>query len=198
MSERERPRLVIASHNAGKISEFKDVLGGLWEVWPQSEYGVSEVPETGSTFVENALIKARHACASTHCAALADDSGIVVPALGGDPGLRSARYSGAGDQANNELLLTNMASLTGSQRAAFYIAVLVLLRYPDDPTPLIAEGRWYGQIAKGARGTGGFGYDPLFIPDGDSRHAAELSSDEKNRVSHRAQALTRLLEQLGG
>ena len=196
MNEPKRPRLVIASHNAGKIREFEHVLGKHWEVLPQSEYGVSEVPETGSTFVENALIKARHACVSTNCAALADDSGIVVPALGGDPGLRSARYSGAGDQANNALLLKNMASLTGPQRSAFYIAVLVLLRCADDPTPLIAEGRWHGQIATRERGTGGFGYDPLFVPAGDKRHAAELPSEEKNRFSHRAQAVAQLLEQL--
>ena len=161
---------------------------------PQADHGVPEVAETGVTFVENALIKARHACRATGYAALADDSGLVVPALGGDPGLRSARYSGHGDQANNALLLENMAPLSGEDRSAFYIAVLVILRHADDPSPLIAEGRWSGSIATAPRGDGGFGYDPLFIPDGESRHAAELTADEKNLISHRGKALNSLIK----
>ena len=195
MSDDTRPRLIIASHNAGKIREFQAVLGHRWQVLPQAELGVSDVEETGSTFVENALIKARHACSQAHCAALADDSGLVVPALGGAPGLRSARYSGGDDEANNALLLKNMATLD-EDRAAFYVAVVVLLKHADDPTPLIAEGRWHGQIATAPRGTGGFGYDPLFVPDGYEQHAAELPSEEKNRVSHRALAVQQLLQQL--
>ena len=196
MTDDTLPRLIIASHNSGKIREFQAVLGDRWSVSPQADLGVSEAEETGSTFVENALIKARHACAQSHCAALADDSGLVVPALDGAPGLRSARYSGGDDEANNALLLQNMATLEGADRAAFYVAVVVLLRHTDDPTPLIAEGRWYGHIAPAPRGTGGFGYDPLFVAEGYDQHAAELSAAEKNRVSHRAIAVRRLLDQL--
>jgi len=187
-------RLIIASHNKGKIREFAEILGHHWEISPQGDHGVPEVAETGTTFIENALIKARHACRATGCAALADDSGLVVPALGGDPGLRSARYSGNGDQANNALLLENMAPLSGADRSAFYIAVLVILQRADDPSPIIAEGRWSGSIATAPRGDGGFGYDPLFIPDGESRHAAELTAKEKNLISHRGKALTRLIK----
>ena len=196
MSDDTRPRLIIASHNPGKIREFQAVLGHRWQVRPQAEVGVGDVEETGSTFVQNALIKARHACSQAHCAALADDSGLVVPALGGAPGLRSARYSGGNDEANNALLLKNMATLEAEDRAAFYVAVVVLLKHAEDPTPLIAEGRWHGAIATAPRGTGGFGYDPLFVPDGCEQHAAELSSEEKNRVSHRALAVQQLLQQL--
>ena len=196
MSDDTRPRLIIASHNPGKIRELQAVLGHRWQVLPQAELGVGDVEETGSTFIENALIKARHACSHAHCAALADDSGLVVPALGGAPGLRSARYSGGDDEANNALLLRNMSTLEAEDRAAFYVAVVVLLKHAEDPTPLIAEGRWHGAIATAPRGTGGFGYDPLFVPDGYEQHAAELSSEEKNRVSHRALAVQQLLQQL--
>ena len=196
MTQTEKPRLVIASHNPGKIKEFHEVLGDRWQITPQADLGVSEVAETGQTFVENALIKARHACIATGCASLADDSGLVVPALGGEPGLRSARYSGEGDKGNNALLLSNMAALTGHHRAAFYVAVVVLLQHAEDPTTLIAEGRWFGRIAEAPRGEGGFGYDPLFIPDGSEVHAAELSSQDKNAVSHRAKAVHSLIQQL--
>ena len=196
MSDDPLPRLIIASHNPGKIREFQAVLGHRWQVCPQTDLNVGDVEETGSTFVENALIKARHACARTRCAALADDSGLVVPALGGAPGLRSARYSGGGDEANNALLLKNMATLEAEDRAAFYVAVVVLLEHADAPTPLIAGGRWRGRIAPAPRGTGGFGYDPLFIADGFEQHAAELSAEVKNHVSHRAVAVQQLLQQL--
>ena len=187
------PLLIIASHNTGKIKEFQQVLGSHWRVQPQADFAVTEAEETGSTFVENALIKARHACLQTGHAALADDSGLVVAALGGAPGLRSARYSGSGYEDNNTLLLNNMAALRGAARQAFYIAVVVLLRDTPDPTPLIAEGRWHGRIANAPRGKGGFGYDPIFIPEGSALHAAELSSAEKNRISHRAKAINSLL-----
>lgn len=187
------PQLIIASHNAGKIKEFQQVLGTHWRVQPQADFGVTEAEETGSTFVENALIKARHACSLTGHAALADDSGLVVPALDGAPGLRSARYSGSSYEDNNTLLLNNMAALQGASRQAFYIAVVVLLRDAQDPTPLIAEGRWHGRIADAPRGKGGFGYDPIFVPEGGSLHAAELSSAEKNLMSHRAKAINSLL-----
>ena len=193
MVAKTSPLLIIASHNAGKIKEFQQVLGAHWRVQPQADFAVTEAEETGSTFVENALIKARHACLQTGHAALADDSGLVVPALGGAPGLRSARYSGSGYEDNNTLLLNNMAGLQGANRHAFYIAVLVLLRDAQDPTPLIAEGRWQGRIANVPRGEGGFGYDPIFIPEGGSLHAAEMTPDEKNRISHRAKAISTLL-----
>jgi len=193
MVAKTSPLLIIASHNTGKIKEFQQVLGAHWRVQPQADFAVTEAEETGSTFVENALIKARHACLQTGHAALADDSGLVVPALGGAPGLRSARYSGSGYEDNNTLLLNNMAGLQGANRHAFYIAVLVLLRDAQDRTPLIAEGRWQGRIANVPRGEGGFGYDPIFIPEGGSLHAAEMTPDEKNRISHRAKAISTLL-----
>ena len=192
----QTPLLVIASHNAGKIREFEQILAPHWRIQPQAAFGVSEVAETGSTFIENALIKARHACIESGHAALADDSGLVVPALGGEPGLRSARYSGGDDSANNGMLLDNMRALRGTERAAFYIAVLALLSHAEDPTPIIAEGRWHGRIAEVARGDGGFGYDPIFIPEGDTLHAAELAPAEKSRVSHRAIASAQLLARL--
>jgi len=193
MVAKTSPLLIIASHNTGKIKEFQQVLGAHWRVQPQADFAFTEAEETGRTFVENALIKARHACLQTGHAALADDSGLVVPALGGAPGLRSARYSGSGYEDNNTLLLNNMAGLQGANRHAFYIAVLVLLRDAQDPTPLIAEGRWQGRIANVPRGEGGFGYDPIFIPEGGSLHAAEMTPDEKNRISHRAKAISTLL-----
>ena len=168
------PLLVIASHNAGKIKEFQQVLGAHWRVQPQADFAVTEAEETGSTFVENALLKARHACSLTGHAALADDSGLVVPALGGAPGLRSARYSGSGYEANNALLLNNMAALQGAHRQAFYIAVVVLLRDAQDPTPLIAEGRWHGHIADAPRGEGGFGSTLSLSPT--EAHCTQLNS----------------------
>ena len=196
MKNEHPPILVIASHNAGKIGEFKQVFTPHWRIEPQAAFGVPEAAETGGTFLENALIKARHACTETGNAALADDSGLVVPALGGEPGLHSARYSGGDNTANNVLLLENMRAFHGADRAAFYVAVLVLLKHADDPTPIIAEGRWHGHIAESPKGNGGFGYDPIFIPAGSTQHAAELSTEEKNRVSHRAIASAQLLARL--
>ncbi|MDG2461286.1 MAG: RdgB/HAM1 family non-canonical purine NTP pyrophosphatase [Luminiphilus sp.] len=196
MKNEHPPVLVIASHNTGKIREFEHVFTPHWRIEPQAAFGVSEAAETGLTFLENALIKARHACTETGNAALADDSGLVVPALGGEPGLHSARYSGGDNTANNALLLENMRAFQGADRAAFYVAVLVLLKHADDPTPIIAEGRWHGHIAESPKGNGGFGYDPIFIPEGSTQHAAELSTEEKNRVSHRAIASAQLLVRL--
>lgn len=188
------PTLVVASHNTGKITEFERILSAWWRIQPQATLGVTAIPETGLSFIENAMLKARHACRETGKAALADDSGLVVPALGGAPGLYSARYSGAGDAANNALLLQNMRTLRGERREAFYIAVLVLMRGPEDPAPIVTEGRWYGHIADAPRGHHGFGYDPLFIPRGETRHAAELTHEEKDRMSHRGMAVTQLLK----
>ncbi len=188
--------LVVATHNKGKLQEFRQALGSTWLVQPQADLGISEAVESGATFIENALIKARHAFQHTQGIVLADDSGLVVPALGGKPGLLSARYSGGDDEANNLLLLKNMQQLLGIDRAAFYITVLVLLRAADDPSPLIAEGRWHGTIATEARGRQGFGYDPLFVPKGSTRHAGEMTLEEKAGISHRAIAVKRLMREL--
>jgi len=197
LTENTLPTLVIASHNAGKIAEFERILSGWWRIQPQATLGVAAVEETGLSFIENAILKARHACLETGHAALADDSGLVVPALDGAPGLHSARYSGSGDDGNNTLLLSNMRGLQGEERAACYIAVLVLMRGPEDPAPIVTEGRWHGHVAEAPRGDGGFGYDPLFIPRGEKRHAAEMSPDEKDRVSHRGLAVAQLLKHFG-
>jgi XTP/dITP diphosphohydrolase len=190
--------VVLASGNRGKLAELQHALGPLgWTLRPQSEWSIPEAEETAATFVENALIKARHAAALCGHPAIADDSGLVVPALDGAPGIYSSRFSGQGDDANNALLLQRMQGLGGEQRAAFFIAVVVWMRSPEDPTPVIAEGRWHGQIAEVPSGDGGFGYDPLFIPNGLQRSAATLSKEEKTALSHRGIALRALSHQLG-
>ena len=163
-----------------------------WELVNQSVFDVPEAEETGLTFVENALIKARNAAQHTGLAAIADDSGLVVPALDGAPGIYSARYSGHGDVANNEKLLQAMCNFDGAQRRARFICVLVFLRHPEDPLPIIAEGYWDGFIANAPCGHAGFGYDPIFLPEGQIRHAAELTKHEKRALSHRGQAVKTL------
>lgn len=185
-------RFVLASGNAGKVVELEQLLAGSGvELVAQTSLGVSDADETGLTFVENALIKARHAARITGLPALADDSGICVDALDGAPGLYAARYAGThGDSAaNNAKLLRELDGVPSDKRTAYFIAVLVVLRHADDPAPLIAEGRWYGRILEAPRGEGGFGYDPLFLPDGYDLSAAELDVALKNRLSHRGQAL---------
>nr|WP_063572893.1 RdgB/HAM1 family non-canonical purine NTP pyrophosphatase [Luteibacter rhizovicinus] len=185
-------RLVLASGNAGKVVELEQLLAGSGvQLVPQTALGVSDAEETGLTFVENALIKARHAARVTGMPALADDSGICVDFLGGAPGLYAARYAGKhGDSAaNNAKLLHELAGVPTEKRGAYFIAVLVVLRHADDPAPLIAEGRWPGRILEAPRGEGGFGYDPLFLPAGHDLGAAELDPAVKNRLSHRGQAL---------
>jgi XTP/dITP diphosphohydrolase len=185
-------RLVLASGNAGKVVELEQLLAGSGvQLVPQTALGVSDAEETGLTFVENALIKARHAARATGMPALADDSGICVDALGGAPGLYAARYAGKhGDSAaNNAKLLHELAGVPMEKRSAYFIAVLVVLRHADDPAPLVAEGRWHGRILEAPRGEGGFGYDPLFLPAGHELGAAELDPALKNRLSHRGQAL---------
>ena len=187
-------KLVIASGNPGKLREIVRLLApfGL-EILAQSELGVSPAEEPHPTFVENALAKARHAGAATGLPSLADDSGICVPALGGAPGVHSARYAGEGatDDLNNERLLQAMTAVT--DRRAHYYCVIVLLRRHDDPQPIIAEGEWHGEILRAPRGTGGFGYDPLFLDPASGQTGAELAPSRKNRVSHRGKAMRKLL-----
>jgi XTP/dITP diphosphohydrolase len=192
-------KIVVASGNAGKLAEIRDVLADTdFELVAQSELGIADADETASTFVENALIKARHAARLSGLAALGDDSGLCVDALGGAPGLLSARYAGVhGDSAANiARLLDALRDVSENRRGAYFHCAIVLLRTADDPAPLIAEGRWYGRILHAPRGNKGFGYDPVFL---DLRHdasAAELDSAVKNHVSHRGQALARLRELL--
>lgn len=188
---------VLASNNAGKLREFEQLFSKLGlEVLPQAQFGVEDADETGLSFIENALIKARHASQKTNKPAMADDSGLVVPALNGAPGIYSARYSGKGDAANNEKLLRALDGVEGAARSAFYVAVIALVEHANDPMPIIAEGRWYGRIAETPAGDGGFGYDPLFIPDGFDITAAQMARDEKQSLSHRALALNALAPQL--
>lgn len=184
---------VLATNNAGKLSEFSELFDNMGlTVVPQRDYDVTDADETGLSFIENALIKARHASDSTGLPAIADDSGLVVPALGGAPGIYSARYSGSGDNANNTKLLDEMKRFEGDDRRAFYVAVIAVVKSASDPMPTIAEGRWHGSIGLLPKGEGGFGYDPLFIPDGASVTAAEMAREDKQRVSHRAKALKAL------
>jgi XTP/dITP diphosphohydrolase len=192
-------RIVLASSNAGKLAELRALLTPLgMEIFGQGELGISGAPEDRPTFVENALDKARHASRNAGLPAIADDSGLVVAALNGAPGIRSARYAGEGatDQANNERLLRALAGVR--DRSAHFYCALVFVRHPDDPAPLIALGRWAGSIGAALAGEGGFGYDPLFRPAGDSRSAAQLPAAEKNQRSHRGQATAALLAQLRG
>jgi len=193
------PRLVLASNNEGKLREFRRLLSPLGiEVIPQVELGIAEADEPHVTFVENALAKARHASAQASLPALADDSGVCVAALGGAPGVQSARYAGEpkSDQRNNAKLV---AALRGvSDRRAHYVCMLVLVRHADDPEPIIAEGQWHGTIVDEPRGTGGFGYDPHFRDDATGLSGAELPLERKNELSHRGKAIRALIDKLGG
>ena len=185
---------ILASNNAKKIAELAPILARFGiTIRPQRDYGIDEIAETGLTFVENALIKAHHAAKQSGLPAIADDSGLCVPALGGAPGIYSARYSGEGDDGNNRKLLAALENVT--DRRAYYVCLIVYLRHADDPLPLIAQGLWHGTIAREPRGGGGFGYDPIFIPASDTRTAAEYTADEKNAFSHRARALAAFAEQ---
>lgn len=191
--------LVLASANPGKLREFDELLSPLgYELSSQADYGVHDVEETGLTFVENALIKARAAATASGYAALADDSGLVVDALEGAPGIYSARYAGqpSNDQANNEKLLEALKDVPEGLRQARYWCALVYLRHANDPAPLIIQRGWEGDILSLPRGDGGFGYDPLFWLRMQGMSAAELSSEEKNRLSHRGRAVSALLEAL--
>lgn len=190
-------KLVIASGNTGKLREFQSMLAPLKiEVLTQSQLGIGEAEEPHCTFIENALAKARHASKLSGLPALADDSGICVNALGGAPGVCSARYAGEpkSDGRNNAKLLQEMRGV--ADRRAHYYCVLVLVRHADDQQPVIAEGDWHGEIAQGTRGEGGFGYDPLFWLPNFGKMSSELSREEKARVSHRAMAMQTLLQRL--
>lgn len=186
--------VVLASGNAGKVRELQALLGSEWRVRPQSEFGVPPVEETGDTFLANALLKARHAARLTGLPVLADDSGLEVDALGGEPGVRSARYAGPGadDTANNSKLLAALDGVDDAKRTARFCCVLVWVDGPDDDSPLVAEGDWEGRILPAPRGQGGFGYDPVFLDPESGLAAAELDPEAKNARSHRSRALARL------
>jgi XTP/dITP diphosphohydrolase len=190
-------KIVIASGNPGKLREIRRILEPLdFQVVPQSDFGVPECPEPHVTFIENCLAKARHAALHTGLPALADDSGICVDALNGAPGVYSARYAGEpkSDQRNNEKLIDALGN--ESNRKAHYYCVIVLVRHPDDPQPLIAEGSWHGEIIDTPRGENGFGYDPYFFLPEFGKTGAELDPDHKNAISHRGKALELLVHKL--
>lgn len=192
-----RRRWVLASGNRGKLAEFAELFAGRGiEIVEQGALGVDDADETGLTFVENALLKARHAARITGLPAVADDSGLCVDALQGAPGLYSARYGGVhGDaQANIAKLLDALRDVPDAARTAHFIAVIVLLRHAEDPEPVIAEGRWHGRVLRAPQGHGGFGYDPVFLDPAHGCTAAEMDGATKHRVSHRGQAMVRLLE----
>ena len=190
-------KVVLATGNAGKVRELADLLRdfGL-DVVAQTELGVESAEETGLTFIENAILKARHAAQVTSLPAIADDSGLAVDVLGGAPGIYSARYAGleASDQQNLEKLLATLKDVPDEQRKAQFHCVLVYLRHAEDPTPLVFHGSWDGEITREAAGAGGFGYDPIFYVPSEGKTAAELTRDEKRAISHRGQALKLLLE----
>lgn len=191
-------QLVLASGNRGKLAELQMMLGDAVDVLPQSEFVREEVEETGLTFIENAILKARHAARASGLPALADDSGLAVDALGGAPGIYSARYAGGGgDAANNAKLLEALAGVPDAQRGARFISVVALLMHADDPTPVVCEGIWHGRILAEPRGTHGFGYDPLFWVPESGCSSAELPAHEKNRLSHRGRAMAELRSRLG-
>jgi len=190
-------RLILASNNAGKLKEFAQLLAPIgFELHPQGEFNVPEAEEPFGTFVENALQKARHAARLTGLPALADDSGVCVNALGGAPGVVSARYAGEpkSDARNNEKLITDLAG--HADKSAYYYCVLVYVRHADDPQPVIADGVWRGQIVESPRGANGFGYDPHFLIPALGKTTAELEPAEKNAISHRGQAIRALVEKL--
>lgn len=197
MSER---RVVLATGNPGKLRQFSELLGGTGiTLLRQSDFGIEPPEETGSTFLENALIKARNAARITGLPAIADDSGIEVDALGGRPGLYSARYAGeyATDLENLEKMLAELQAVPPERRSARYRSVIVYIANATDPAPLIGEGTWEGSIAGAPRGSDGFGYDPIFLPFGDTRTAAEMPAAERNPRSHRGQAWNQFLGRFG-
>ncbi len=191
--------IVLATGNKGKIKEFEQILAPFdIELLSQKQLGIGSVAETGLTFVENAIIKARHA---THCAgkpAIADDSGLVVPALNGRPGIYSARFAGedASDDDNIDKLLAELSANPGASRAAYFCCVLVFMRSAEDPTPIISQGVWHGSIGTERQGTEGFGYDPVFLVEGMDCTAAQLDKDSKNQISHRGKAVMEIIDKM--
>lgn len=188
--------IVLASNNAGKLREFSEMFTPLSIIiTPQGELGVEDAIEDGLSFVENAIIKARHACKQTGLPAIADDSGLEVDALNGEPGIFSARYAGehGNDQSNNAFLLEKLSGFSPEQRTARFQCVLAFMRHENDPTPFVCHGSWEGSILEKARGENGFGYDPLFWVPEKNLSSAELAKSEKNKISHRAKALQKLL-----
>lgn len=197
-------KIVLASGNAGKLREFQQLLSHCgFDVVPQSDFNLNNAEETGLTFVENAIIKARHACLHTGLPAISDDSGIEVDALNGRPGIYSARYAGEGelyagatDEKNNVKLLETLKNIPTEKRTARYHAVLAFMKHAEDPTPILCHGMWEGIILTAPRGENGFGYDPLFFVPTHNCASAELDKAEKNRISHRGKAMRELLEKL--
>lgn len=189
-------KVVLASSNKNKVEELNELLKPLdWQIQLQTEFGVADAIEDGLTFVENSIIKARNACKHTGLPAIADDSGLVIDALNGRPGIYSARYAGThGDHDKNiEKVLTELKDVPFEKRTARFVCVIVYMRHENDPLPIVSQGTWEGFIANERKGDKGFGYDPIFIDQQVSKHAAELSSDEKHRVSHRGKAISNFL-----
>ena len=191
-------KIILASNNSGKIREFNTMLTGIYQVVSMRDMQVEEVPETGLTFVENALIKARNASAQSGLPALADDSGIVVDALNGAPGIYSARFAGdhGDDEANTQKLLEDMAQVPDAQRTARFWCAIVYVEHANDPTPIIIQRGWEGEIMREKSGENGFGYDPIFYVPTHKKASAELSAEQKNTISHRGKALQALLVEL--
>ena len=191
-------QLVLASHNAGKLKELQAMLGDAVQVRSIGEFSRVEPEETGLSFVENAILKARHAARVTGLPALADDSGLSVDALGGAPGIYSARYAnGQGDAANNAKLLDALKGVPDAERGAQFVCCLALVRHAEDPLPIVCEGLWHGRILHAAQGENGFGYDPLFWVAERECSSAEMASADKNQLSHRARAMALLKQRLG-
>lgn len=192
-------KIIFASNNAGKIHEVQTLLAKFnLQFIPQADYNVTDIEETGLTFIENALLKARHASQMTGLPAMADDSGLIVDALNGAPGIYSARYAGTptNSQKNIDKLLHELRNMPEAKRQAAFYCILVYITHPEDPTPLICEGRWQGRILTQPAGSQGFGYDPVFYDENEKCSAAELTLDRKNHISHRGQALQLLLKKL--
>ena len=199
MDTTQASRIVLASNNAGKLRELRELLSGSdFALMPQAALQITAADETGLTFIENAILKARHAADQSGLPAIADDSGLAVDALGGAPGVDSAYYAGrqASDRDNVEKLLEAMTAVPDGQRSARFHCIIVFLRHARDPSPLIGQGVWEGRIAKVPQGESGFGYDPVFLVADSRRTAAQLTAAEKNQLSHRGQALRSLVEQL--
>lgn len=195
----KKSTIVLATHNPGKLNEFNLAFNSLnIELISASDLNIPDVAETGTTFIENAIIKAKHACQHSGLPALSDDSGLVVPALNGAPGIKSARYAGekATSMENIALLLENLKNIHSVDRNAYFYCVLVYFRHVNDPTPIISEGVWHGTILESTQGEHGFGYDPIFYVPSEQKSAAQLTMEKKNKLSHRGQALQKLIQQL--